>query len=198
MIWFTSTSPIFMRWFFLFIVICLFRAAPAAYGGSQARGAIGATAAVLHHSSQQCQIFNPLSKTRVRTHNLMDPSWICFHCTTTGTPRWFFLSPFLVLLYVTFVALGNMYICIYHYFFFSQLWYYLSFFKFVFLLKYSGFTIRAVSRFLFRRRILVPYSALYLSLPFLHYCHLQFYFQVIKIDSISSFFFKHFHILFVD
>ena len=26
----------------------------------------------LHHSSQQCQILNPLSKARDRTHNLMD------------------------------------------------------------------------------------------------------------------------------
>ena len=38
---------------------CLFRAAPAAYGGSQAKGQIGATAAGLHHShsnagSEQC------------------------------------------------------------------------------------------------------------------------------------------------
>ena len=34
-----------------------------AYGGSQARGRIRAAAASLHHSSQQCQILNPLSKT---------------------------------------------------------------------------------------------------------------------------------------
>ena len=33
-----------------FLVFCLFRATPAAYGGSQARGPIGATAASLHHS----------------------------------------------------------------------------------------------------------------------------------------------------
>ena len=31
-----------------------------AYGGSQARGQIGATAPGLHHSSQQPQILNPL------------------------------------------------------------------------------------------------------------------------------------------
>ena len=31
-------------------VFCLFRAAPVAYGGSQARGPIRATAASLHHS----------------------------------------------------------------------------------------------------------------------------------------------------
>ena len=34
---------------FLFLFL-LFRAAPAAYGGSQTRGLIGATAAGLHHS----------------------------------------------------------------------------------------------------------------------------------------------------
>ena len=59
--------------------LLLFRAAPAGYGGSHARGQIGATAAGLHHShsnvgsepvcdphhsSQQGQIFNPLSKAR--------------------------------------------------------------------------------------------------------------------------------------
>ena len=36
--------------FFFFFVISLFRAAPAAYGGSQVRGQIGAIAAGLHHS----------------------------------------------------------------------------------------------------------------------------------------------------
>ena len=35
---------------FLFVCVCLFRAAPAAYGGSQARGWIRATAAGLHYS----------------------------------------------------------------------------------------------------------------------------------------------------
>ena len=35
---------------FFFFVFCLFRAALAAYGGSQARGPIGATAAGLPHS----------------------------------------------------------------------------------------------------------------------------------------------------
>ena len=40
----------------------------------------------LHHSSQQHRILNPLSKARDRTHNLMVPSWIHFHCTMMGTP----------------------------------------------------------------------------------------------------------------
>ena len=42
--------------FLLFVRFCLFRAIPAAYGGSQARGRIGAVASGLHHSSQQRQI----------------------------------------------------------------------------------------------------------------------------------------------
>ena len=65
----------------------LFRATPAAYGSSQARGLIGTTAASLHHShsmwdlsrvcdlhhsSQQRQILNPLSKARGQTLILMD------------------------------------------------------------------------------------------------------------------------------
>ena len=67
-----------------------------AYGGSQVRGLIGATAVVLyhrhsnirsklhlwlHHSSRQCQILNPQSETRDRTHNLMVPSWAGLHYT---------------------------------------------------------------------------------------------------------------------
>ena len=39
----------------------------------------------LHHSSWQCWILNLLSKARDRTRNLMVPSQILFHCTTTGT-----------------------------------------------------------------------------------------------------------------
>ena len=52
-----------------FVCVCLFRAAPTAYGGSQARGLIRAVASSLrqshsnarsnlHHSSLQCQILN--------------------------------------------------------------------------------------------------------------------------------------------
>ena len=40
----------------------------------------------LHHSSQQYQIPNPLSKARDRTWILMNTNQICFLCTTTGTP----------------------------------------------------------------------------------------------------------------
>ena len=45
--------------FFLFCFVfafCLFRAAPTAYGGPQARGLIGAIATGLHHSARQRQI----------------------------------------------------------------------------------------------------------------------------------------------
>ena len=40
-----------------------------------------------HHSSQPCQILNPLSEARDRTHNLMVLGWIHFHCTATGIPK---------------------------------------------------------------------------------------------------------------
>ena len=43
--------------FFFFLFVCLFfRAAPAAYGGSQARGQIGVIAAGLHHSHSNARI----------------------------------------------------------------------------------------------------------------------------------------------
>ena len=40
----------------------------------------------LHHSSQQHQTADPLSKARDQTHILMDTSPIHFCCTTMGTP----------------------------------------------------------------------------------------------------------------
>ena len=70
---------------FFFLVFCCFRAPPAAYGGSQARGLIGATAAGRHpsntrseprlrptpHSSRQRRILDPLSEaTRAQGLNL--------------------------------------------------------------------------------------------------------------------------------
>ena len=73
--------------FFFFCLFAISWAAPVAYGGSQARGPIGAVATGLHqrhsnagsepcHSSQQRQILNPLSEARDRTRNLMVPSRI--------------------------------------------------------------------------------------------------------------------------
>ena len=44
----------------------------------------------LHHSSQQCQILDLLSKPRDQTHNLMVSSR--FHCATTGTPTIFLIG----------------------------------------------------------------------------------------------------------
>ena len=84
----------------------LFRASPAAYGGSQARGPIRATAAGLHHShsntgSKPClqatpqltqhQILNPLRKARDRTWDLI-PSQIHFYCATTRTSASLFFN----------------------------------------------------------------------------------------------------------
>ena len=85
----------------LFFVFCPSRAAPEAYGGSQARGRMGAIAAGLCHSHRNARseprlqptpqlmatwILNPLSEARDPTHNLMVPSQIRFRCTMTGTP----------------------------------------------------------------------------------------------------------------
>ena len=77
-------SGVFWGFFCLF---CLYGAASVAYGGSQARNPIRATAAGLHHSSQQCRILNLLSEARDRTRNLMVPSQSRFHCATKGIPR---------------------------------------------------------------------------------------------------------------
>ena len=72
-----------------------------AYGGSQARGRIGAVTTSLPHSHSNTgsesrlqptpQLmampdFNPLSKARDRTHNLVVPSRIHFRSAMTGTP----------------------------------------------------------------------------------------------------------------
>ena len=79
-----------------------FRACPMAYGGSQARGQIGASAAGLHHSHskagsepslqptsqlRQHRIPDPLSEARDGTCILMDPSQVHFCCATAGTPQ---------------------------------------------------------------------------------------------------------------
>ena len=59
---------------FLFV----FRAAPAAYASSQARGWIGAVAAGLHHSLSNAGSFDPLSETRDGTSVLVDTIWVCY------------------------------------------------------------------------------------------------------------------------
>ena len=52
----------------------------------------------LHHSSQQRQILNPLSKAKDQTRNLMVPSRICFCRAMMGTPGPFFDVLFIFLL----------------------------------------------------------------------------------------------------
>ena len=44
----------------------------ATYGCFLAKSGIGAVAACLQHNLRQCQILNPVSKARDRTHILMD------------------------------------------------------------------------------------------------------------------------------
>ena len=84
---FTNSCWVFKKFYLFIYLFLLFKATPMAYGGSQARGQIGAVAASLHHShsyarskpclqptpsSWQCQIFNLLSGARDRTCILMD------------------------------------------------------------------------------------------------------------------------------
>ena len=97
-----STCSVHLFFFFL-----AFRAAPTAYGGSQARGPVRATAAGLHHSHSKSdlscicnphhstwhwQILNPLSKARVQTCNLIVPSQIHFCYAMTGPPARFIFN----------------------------------------------------------------------------------------------------------
>ena len=73
-----------------------------AYGSSQARGRMGATAASIYHSHGNARskprlwptpqlkatldLYKPLGKARERTRILMDPSWISYPWATMGTP----------------------------------------------------------------------------------------------------------------
>jgi len=80
-------KALFIYFIIIIIIIfglCLFRVAPMVYGSSQARGRIGAVAAMpdpshvcdLHHSSRQCRILNPLSEAKDQTQVLMDASQV--------------------------------------------------------------------------------------------------------------------------
>ena len=86
----------------LLLFVCLFRAALAAYGSSQARGQIRTTATTyttptatwdvdcvcdLHHSSQQRWILNTLSEARDQTWVLMDTSRVCYPLSHSGNPQ---------------------------------------------------------------------------------------------------------------
>ena len=55
--------------FFLVFFFWFFRAAPAANGGSQARGLIGATAAVPHTTQPQQHWIRAVSATHTTTHS---------------------------------------------------------------------------------------------------------------------------------
>ena len=85
----------------LFFFFFLFRAAPLAHGGPQARGPIGAVAAGLPHSQSNVGSEPRLRPTpqpmvtpypqltkqgQVLNQNLTVPSQTRLHCTTTGTP----------------------------------------------------------------------------------------------------------------
>ena len=87
--------PLSICSFFVFLFLfCFFSAAFMAYGGSQARRQIGATAGGLHHSLWQCQILNPLSEARDQTCVLTDDSKIRFCSAKMGTPCSFVLMLF--------------------------------------------------------------------------------------------------------
>ena len=64
-----------------------------AYGGSQARGQMGAAAAGLPHSSRQHRIFNPWSEVRAGTLILMDTSWVRYPLNHSGNPLTFLFKP---------------------------------------------------------------------------------------------------------
>ena len=90
----------------MYVCIYLFRPTPTAYGSSQARCPIRASAVSLRHSHSNARsepylrptpqltqhwIFKPLSKARDWTHVLLDTNWICYCWAMTGTPYNLFL-----------------------------------------------------------------------------------------------------------
>ena len=115
-----------MLLFFCFLFFCFlcffFQAALSAYGGVPRLGVESelplpafttATATrdpshicLLHHTSQQPQIPDTLSKARDRTHLLMDTSQICFCCATMVT---------LVVAFLTCISQIYVCVCIYIY-----------------------------------------------------------------------------------
>ena len=103
----SSLCPLFYFILFYLFIFVFSWTAPAAYGGSQPRGPIGAIDAGLrqshsnagsvcdlHHSSQQHRILNPLSEAGIESTT----SWFLVgfvnHCTTMGTPVSLFLTDF--------------------------------------------------------------------------------------------------------
>ena len=99
-LWFISILPSCPLSFFSFLVVVVFlsfRAAPKAYGGSQARGPIGTVSAGLHlsHSNTGSELhLRPIPQlTRSLTHRTrlgIEPTWMLVgsdnHWATTGMP----------------------------------------------------------------------------------------------------------------
>jgi len=71
--------------YLLTLFIFLFWATPSAYGSSQAKEQIRATAAGLCHSNARS--YNPLSKARDQIRILTDTSWIPSQLSHNGTPK---------------------------------------------------------------------------------------------------------------
>ena len=88
----------FILFYFIENFFFSFMTAPAAYGRSQARGRIRATAAGLYHSpgnsrSKPNLILNPLREARDQTL-LMDTSWVLNMLSHSGNSPLLFLSLF--------------------------------------------------------------------------------------------------------
>ena len=98
---------------YLFALFFFFlKAAPEAYGSSQARGQNRAAAASLHHSHSHARSKPHLRPTpqftatpdpwpteRGQGSILVDPSWIHFYCATIGTPMVFYVVLFTVVMW---------------------------------------------------------------------------------------------------
>ena len=97
-------SVFFFVFFFLFF-FCLFRPTSAAYGGSQARGLIGATAAGLRHSHSNSGSLTHWARPGIKPNS----SWILVrlvnHWAVTWTPR----SRFFIIIIITQMNLSHMY-----------------------------------------------------------------------------------------
>ena len=85
--------------FFFFL-----RAAPTAYGSSQTKGQIGATAAGLQPTPQLMAKPQP-TEARDQTRNLMVPSRIRFHCTTKGTPNKVLIMQIKIIIHYIFIII---------------------------------------------------------------------------------------------
>ena len=71
------------RFFLGFFVFCLFRAAPMAYGGSQARGRITATAASLQHSHSNARSLTHWAKPGIEP----ETSWFLVRFVSAAPQR---------------------------------------------------------------------------------------------------------------